>query len=60
MVPRGEVALIIGFYGLTATTGAGEPILTASEYAVIASMSFLTTVIIPPMLQKALSYGGYK
>jgi Kef-type K+ transport system membrane component KefB len=60
MVPRGEVALIIGFYGLTATTAAGEPILTASEYAVIASMSFLTTVIIPPMLQKALAYGGYK
>jgi Kef-type K+ transport system membrane component KefB len=60
MVPRGEVALIIGFYGLTATTSAGESILTASEYAVIASMSFLTTVIIPPMLQRALSYGGYK
>ena len=60
MVPRGEVALIIGFYGLTATTSAGEPILTASEYAIIASMSFLTTVIIPPMLQKALKYGGYK
>ena len=60
MVPRGEVALIIGFYGLTATTSAGEPILTASEYAVIASMSFLTTVLIPPMLQKALAYGGYK
>jgi len=60
MVPRGEVALIIGFYGLTTTTAAGEPILTAAEYAVIASMSFLTTVIIPPLLQKALRYGGYK
>jgi Kef-type K+ transport system membrane component KefB len=54
MVPRGEVALIIGFYGLTTMTTAGEPILTAAEYAVIASMSFLTTIIIPPMLQRAL------
>ncbi|MBN2251374.1 MAG: cation:proton antiporter [Candidatus Altiarchaeota archaeon] len=60
MVPRGEVALIIGFYGLTATTLTGEPILTGSEYAVIASMAFLTTVIIPLMLQKSLSHGGYK
>jgi len=60
MVPRGEVALIIGFYGLTTLSASGEPILTASEYAVIASMSFLTTVIIPPMLQKALAYGGYR
>ncbi|MFZ2456415.1 MAG: hypothetical protein WAX07_08055 [Candidatus Altiarchaeia archaeon] len=58
-MPRGEVALILGFYGLTTMTSAGEPILTASEYAVIASMSFLATVIIPPMLQKALRYGGY-
>jgi Kef-type K+ transport system membrane component KefB len=54
MVPRGEVALIIGFYGLTTLTAAGQPILTAAEYAVIASMAFLTTVIIPPLLQKAL------
>ena len=60
MVPRGEVALIIGFYGLTTTTITGEPILTAAEYAVIASMSFLTTVIIPPLLQQALRYGGYR
>ena len=59
MVPRGEVALIIGFYGLTATTAAGNPILSNAEYAIIASMAFLTTVIIPPMLQKAMEYGGY-
>jgi len=56
MIPRGEVALIIGFYGLTTTTATGEPILTAAEYAVIASMSFLTTVIVPPMLQKAIAW----
>jgi Kef-type K+ transport system membrane component KefB len=54
MVPRGEVALIIGFIGLTTTTTAGEPILSAAEYAIIASMSFLTTIIIPPLLQTAL------
>jgi Kef-type K+ transport system membrane component KefB len=59
MVPRGEVALIIGFYGLTATTAAGNPVLSNAEYAIIASMAFLTTVIIPPMLQKAMEYGGY-
>jgi Kef-type K+ transport system membrane component KefB len=51
MVPRGEVALIIGFYGLTTLTAAGQPILTNAEYAIIASMAFLTTVIIPPLLQ---------
>lgn len=54
MVPRGEVALIIGFYGLITSTASGEPVLTAAEYAAIASMSFLTTVIVPPILQKIL------
>jgi Kef-type K+ transport system membrane component KefB len=59
MVPRGEVALIIGLIGITATTSTGETILSSREYAVIASMAFLTTVIIPFMLQKVLHYGGY-
>jgi Kef-type K+ transport system membrane component KefB len=48
MIPRGEVALIVGMYGLTAK------ILTPTEYSIIASVAFLTTVIIPFILHKAL------
>lgn len=51
MIPRGEVALIIGLYGLTAK------VLTPAEYSVIASMAFLSTVIIPSILNRALK--GY-
>ncbi|MBS3069516.1 cation:proton antiporter [Candidatus Micrarchaeota archaeon] len=51
MVPRGEIALIIGLYGLTALTPEGVPVLGPSEYAVIASMAFITTIIAPPLIQ---------
>jgi len=54
MVPRGEIALIIGLYGLTALTPQGVPILGAAEYATIASMAFLTTVVAPAMLSAAV------
>jgi Kef-type K+ transport system membrane component KefB len=47
MVPRGEIALIIGLYGLTALTPSGAPVLGAAEYATIASMAFITTIIAP-------------
>jgi len=60
MIPRGEVALIIALIGLTATTQSGQTILSSKEYALIASMAFLTTMITPPILQKALEYAGYK
>ncbi len=46
MVPRGEIALIIALYGLT-TFSNGSPILSEAEYAVIASMAFLTTIVVP-------------
>jgi Kef-type K+ transport system membrane component KefB len=59
MIPRGEVALIIGLIGLTSTVQGGGTILTATEYSMIASMAFLTTLITPVMLQKAMEYGGY-
>ncbi|MEK6924042.1 MAG: cation:proton antiporter [Candidatus Micrarchaeota archaeon] len=52
MVPRGEIALIIGLYGLTAVGPDGNSILGPNEYAVIASMAFLTTIIIPVLLKK--------
>ncbi|MFA6327824.1 MAG: cation:proton antiporter [Candidatus Micrarchaeia archaeon] len=55
MIPRGEIALIIGLYGLTALTPAGTPVLGAAEYAVIASMAFLTTVVAPAILQMAVN-----
>jgi Kef-type K+ transport system membrane component KefB len=52
MVPRGEIALIIGLYGLTAG------VLNAGEYSIIASMAFLTTVIVPFGLQKMVGSKG--
>jgi len=51
MIPRGEIALIIGLYGLTALTPEGVPVLGAAEYATIASMAFLTTIIAPMAIQ---------
>ncbi len=48
MIPRGEVALIVGLYGLTAN------VITSNEYSIIASMAFLTTVIVPPVLKKMI------
>ena len=51
MIPRGEIALIIGLYGLTALTPSGTPVLGAAEYATIASMAFITTIIAPAAIQ---------
>ncbi|MFA6214594.1 MAG: cation:proton antiporter [Candidatus Micrarchaeia archaeon] len=58
MIPRGEIALIIGLYGLTALTPEGAPVLGAAEYATIASMAFLTTIIAPAAIQWAARRGG--
>jgi len=55
LVPRGEIALIIGLYGLTATTASGEPVLTVAQYTVISAMAFITTIIVPVMLQKIIA-----
>lgn len=60
MIPRGEIALIIGLFGLTAVTSAGEPVLHQAEYSIIASMAFLTTVIVPSLLQKAVGTARIK
>ncbi|MFA6907237.1 MAG: cation:proton antiporter [Candidatus Micrarchaeia archaeon] len=57
MIPRGEIALIIGLYGLTALTPSGAPVLGAAEYATIASMAFLTTIIAPAAMQAAAKAG---
>lgn len=56
MVPRGEIALIIGLYGLSALTPEGVPVLGAGEYAIIASMAFITTIISPPLIQAAAKW----
>lgn len=53
MVPRGEIALIIGLYGISAVTADGSTVLSAAEYSIIASMAFLTTIVAPPLLQFA-------
>ncbi len=58
MVPRGEIALIIGLVGLTATTASGLPVLSNAEYSVIASMAFITTIATPFLLQ--LGLGGLR
>ncbi|MFH1443758.1 MAG: cation:proton antiporter [Candidatus Micrarchaeota archaeon] len=60
MVPRGEIALIIALFGLTAVTATGAPVLTESEYSIIASMAFLTTIIIPWLLNKAIARNNNK
>ena len=57
MIPRGEIALIIGLYGLTALTPEGAPELGAAEYATIASMAFLTTIIAPAAIQSVAKAG---
>ncbi|MDE1798201.1 MAG: cation:proton antiporter [Candidatus Micrarchaeota archaeon] len=54
MVPRGEIALIIALLGLSALDAAGHPILTAEQYALIASVAFLTTAIVPAGLKLLL------
>ncbi|HEX2126346.1 MAG TPA: cation:proton antiporter [Thermoleophilaceae bacterium] len=48
MVPRGEVGIIVA--GIGATTGVVE----AELFAVIVGMSILTTLLIPPLLRRAL------
>jgi Kef-type K+ transport system membrane component KefB len=55
MVPRGEIALIIGLYGLTAIGPDGATLIGATEYSIIASMAFLTTIVTPWLLQKTLA-----
>lgn len=48
MVPRGEVALIVGLIGLT------KGVLNTEQYTVIASMSFLTAFLMPFIMQPLL------
>gem|GEM_PF-3895982 len=47
MAPRGEIALIIAPIG---ASGA-NPALDSASYTLIASMAFITTVVVPPGLQ---------
>ncbi len=48
MAPRGEVALIVASLGLS--TG----VLDAPEYSVISAMALLTTLVVPPVLNRVL------
>ena len=48
MIPRGEVALIVGLIGLT------RGVLDSGQYTIIASMAFLTAILMPVMMQPAL------
>ena len=52
MVPRGEVGIIVA--GIGATAGVIEPEL----FAVIVGMSIATTLLIPPLLRRALAREG--
>ncbi len=51
MVPRGEVGIIVA--GIGATAGVVEDDL----FAVIVGMSILTTLVVPPLLRRALQRG---
>lgn len=57
MVPRGEIALIIAAAGAATLDAMGNPILSTNEYTIIASMAFLTTVIVPPGLKMLIDSG---
>jgi len=48
MIPRGEVGIIVA--GIGATSGVIDPEL----FAVIVGMSVLTTLLVPPLLRRAL------
>ncbi len=54
MVPRGEIALIIGLYGLLAG------IITKEIYSSLVFVAFITTLITPPLLKKLYKEGGRK
>lgn len=49
MVPRGEVGIIVA--GIGATTG----VITDDLFAIIVGMSIATTLLIPPLLRRALN-----
>ena len=49
MAPRGEVALIIALFGLSAG------VLDSAQYSIICAMAFLTTVAMPPVLYHLLN-----
>jgi len=53
MVPRGEVGLIFANVGATLAIG-GRPVITPEIYAAAVLMVMLTTLVTPPLLQKAL------
>jgi Kef-type K+ transport system membrane component KefB len=50
MIPRGEVGIIVA--GIGATTGVIDPEL----FAVIVGMSIATTLLIPPLLRRAMAH----
>ena len=52
MVPRGEVGIIVA--GIGATAG----VVTDDLFAVIVGMSIATTLVVPPLLRRALAGGG--
>jgi Kef-type K+ transport system membrane component KefB len=51
MVPRGEVGIIV------AGIGAAEGVVEGQLFAVIVGMSVLTTLLVPPLLRRALARG---
>ena len=59
MVPRGEVGLIFASVGATLTI-AGRPVITPEIYSAAVIMVILTTLVTPPLLQRALSTGALR
>jgi Kef-type K+ transport system membrane component KefB len=51
MIPRGEVGIVVGGLGLS--LGVIEPLI----YTVVVSMSILTTLIAPPLIRWAYTFG---
>ena len=52
MVPRGEVGIIIAGIAIT------EGVIEEQLFAVIVGMSVLTTLLVPPLLRRAVTVSG--
>ncbi|MBI5420288.1 MAG: cation:proton antiporter [Deltaproteobacteria bacterium] len=53
MIPRGEVGLIFAGIGMTLVLR-GEPVVDAATYSAVVMMVFVTTLVTPPLLKRAM------
>ncbi len=54
MIPRGEVGLIVASIGAGMRTAEGHPVIAPSTFSATVIMVVITTMMTPPLLQRAL------